>query len=816
MLDVVRQDLRYALRGLSGRRVLAAVTVLTLSLGIGVVTALFAVVDAALLRPFAHDQARLVRIWMQDSARGMARHPIAYPEFLRWREETRTLDALAAIDYSDTYTIVLDGEGSPAVVTVAPVSASFFDTVTGRGQPLYGRWLQKTDERKGSDVVAVVSARFWRRFAGSDPALVGRRLTWSGGRTILVVGIAPAGLDLPLGTDAWVPVAPFFKELAHPVDIETDSLPQFELIGRLAPGRSREEVRAELDVLHARMIAERPGDPWARAMPVEVAPLTDTVLGDTRRVLLFLFGAAGLVFAIGGVNVAALLLMRASDRKKEVAVRIALGATRARLVRQTLTESLLLGTVGAAGGLVLASVFVRLARTLGTSDVPRLAEAALDFRVLAFCVAAALVWSLVFGTAPVWSRRRIEAPALGSSGLSTRGERGTRALRAFTVAEIAAALVVAVGAGLLARSLLRLQAIDRGFDSTRLELVRINVPKLRYPDAPARLAFYEQLLARVAAIPGVVAATTDHTGPGTGTTGLSSGMVFEGQTPEEAKANPWAGWEPVTPSYFQTMGIPIVRGRGLAATDRSDAGAGVAVVSEAVARRYWPGQDPLGKRLRLTSDFPWVTVVGVAADTRYRELTRNWLVVYFPAPSFFFFDPGCLVVRTRFAPETLVPALRAAIRAQDAQAAVVSVSTMDAELAKELARPRTAVTVTGLFALMAVGLAWLGVYGVISYEVVQRRRELAVRSALGASPSRIFKAVVGRSLNLGLVGIAVGGAAAGVLMRSLRSMLFEVVPGDPASFATGGGLLLAVVLLAALVPARRAAAADPVVALRIE
>jgi putative ABC transport system permease protein len=815
MLDVVRQDLRYALRSLGGRRILTVVTVLTLSLGIGVVTALFAVVDAAVLRPFATDQDRLVRVWMQDATRGVARHPIAYPEFLRWREQARTLDGLAAIDYSDTYTVALDGEGEPLVVTVAPVSASFFATVTRGSAPLLGRWLQPEDEGSGADLVAVVSARFWRRMAASDPSLVGRRLPWGAGRTIHVVGIAPAHLDLPLGTDAWVPIAPLFKALAHPVDIETDSAPQFELIGHLAPGRSREEARAELDVLHGRWIAERPGDYWSRPMPVEVAPLTDAVLGDTRQVLLFLFGGAGLVFAIGGVNVAALLLMRASDRSKELAVRAALGATRLRLARQTLTESLLLAALGAAGGLAVSAVFLRLARAVAPAEVPRIAEAALDLRVLAFCVAAALAWVLAFGTAPVWSGRRISVPALGSSALSSRGERGTRALRVFTIAEIAAALVVAVGAGLLVRSFVRLSGIDRGFESRHLELVRINLPKLRYPDAASRLAFFEQLLPRVTAIPGVVAATTDHVGPGTGSTGLSAGMVFEGQTAEEAKNNPWAGWEPVTPSYFETLGIPIVRGRGFTPVDRS-AGAGVAVVSEAVVRRYWPGQDPVGKRLRLGPEFPWVTVVGVAGDTRYRELRRDWLTVYFPAPDFFFFDPGCLVVRAKVAPAALVPSLRAAIRAQDREAAVVSVSTMDAELARELARPRAAVTVTGVFALMAVGLAWLGVYGVISYEVAQRRRELAVRSALGATPSRIFRAVVGRSLTLGLGGIMLGCVAAAVLPRSLQSLLFEVAPADPVSFAAGGGLLLAAVVLAALVPARRAAAADPVTALRIE
>jgi predicted permease len=814
MFDVIRQDLRYARRSLGGRRLLVAVTVLTLALGIGVVTALFAVVDAALLRPFALDQDRLVRVWMEDSGRGLARHPIMYTEFLRWREQSRTLSALAAIDYNDAYTIALDADGPPVVVTVAPVSASFFETVFHGGAPLYGRWLQVGDERSGSDLVAVVSARFWRRLAGSDPALVGRRLPWGAGRTLRVVGIAPPTLDLPVGTDAWVPIAPLFRALAHPVDIEADRFPQFEILGRLAPGRSRDEVRAELALLHGRMIEEQPKS--YQPMPVEVAPLADTVFGDTRRVLLFLFGAAGLVFAIGGVNVAALLLMRAEGRRKELAVRVALGATRGRLARQALTESLLLAAMGAASGLALANVFLRIARGLAPSDVPRLAEAALDLRVMAFCVAAALAWVLAFGTVPVWSRRRVEVPGVASSGLSSRGERGSRALSAFTIAEIAAALVVAVGAGLLVRSFVRLEGIDRGFDSSQREVVRISLPRLRYPDAASRLAFFEQLQATVTAIPGVVSASSDHTGPGTGSAGLSSGMIFEGQTDEEAKKNPWAGWEPVTPSYFETMGIPIVRGRGFTRADGKD-GAPVVVVSEAVARRYWPGQDPLGKRLRLGTDFPqWVTVVGVAADLRYRELTRNWLYAYFPAPQFFFFDPGLLVVRTRVAPQTLGPAIQQAIRSQDPEAAVVSVATMDAELGKELVRPRTAATVTALFALMAVGLSWLGVYGVISYEVLQRRRELAVRSALGASPARLFKAVLGRSLMLGLGGIALGCTAAPVLTRSLRSLLYEVVPGDPASFAVGGALLLAAVVLAALVPARRAASADPVTALRIE
>lgn len=816
MIDIFLQDFRYAARSLRGRWLFAAVTVLTLGLGIGVVTALFAVVDAALLQPIATDQDHLVRIWKWDTGRGHARHPLTYPEFLAWREQARTLEALAAINYADNNPFALEVEGQPVAVSVTPVSANFFQVVHG-GAPLHGRWFQPLDERAGAELVVVVSERFWRRVARADPAIVGRRLAWGGGRddrTLVVVGVAPSDVKLPLSTDAWVPIAPFFKAAGHPVDTATHRLSQFELIGRVARGVSAEEAGAELAVLHRRMIDQFPDD--YRPMQVAVTPLLNTILGDTRQVLLFLFAAAGLVFVIGGVNVAALLLMRASSRRKELAVRVALGASRWRLARQTLTESLLLGMAGAVCGLVFTRLFLGIAQWMAPGDVPRIEDAALDVRVLAFCVVASLGWVLTLGTAPIWSRPSLQtSPWLGSSALSSRGEPGTRALRAFTIAEIASAVVVAISAGLLVRSFLHLQGIDRGFDSSNLAVVEILLPKLGYPDAGTRLAFYEQLLPKLTALPGVLSASPDHMGPGSGNVGLGAAMIFDGQSPQEAAKNPWASWEPVTPSYFRTLGIPVIRGRSFTLADSRD-GAPVAVVSDAVARRYWPSQDPLGKRLRLASEFPWATVVGVAADLRYRELTRNWLTVYFPAAQCFFFDPGSVAVRTASSPETIVPAIREAVRAQEPHAAFASVSTMDALLARELARPRTALTVTALFALMAILLAAVGVYGVISYEVVQRRGELAVRSALGATPSRIFQTVALRSLTLGAAGIAVGAAAAAYATHSLRSLLFGVAPYDPGSFAIGASVLFCIVLLASLLPARRAAAADPMSALRLE
>lgn len=822
-MDVLLHDLRYAARILRRSWSFAAVTVLTLGLGIGVITALFAVINAVLLHPIVADQDRVVRIWKQDAERGQDRISISYPEFKAWREQARSFEGLAAINYFDAVEVAIVVDGQPSSVAVAPVSADFFD-VLHAGEPRQGRSFQAADELPGAELVAVVSERFWRQAAASDPAFVGRRLTWAGGgRTLVVIGIAPPEFNYPLGTDMWVPLARFFAVGMGAADfnvenrqIENRGFRHFELIGRLAPGISRDRARAELAILQSRFAAEFPDT--EKPMRVVATPLLDTVLGNSRQILLFLFAAAGLVFVIAGVNVAALLLMRASDRRTELAVRVALGASRARLVSQTVADALLLGGLGALSGLFIARLFLGIAQWLAPGDVPRIEQAAMDFRVLSFCVVTMFAWVLALGTLPVWGHRRIEiAPgAERLVELSLRGVRGTRGLRVFTIAEIAAAVVIAIGAGLLVRSFIHLQRIDRGFNANNLAVISLMLPQSRYPDARTRLAFYEQLQAHVEALPGVVAASTIHMAPGTGTVGLSASMLFEGQTPEKAAKNPWATWEPVTASHFRTLGIPIIQGRGFTAADTRD-GARVAIVSEAVAQRYWPGQDPVGKRLQLVANspqFPWVTVVGVAADMRYRELTRNWMTVYFPAAQFFFFQPGSLVVRTASAPEALVPAIRQTIRAQEPQAILRGIATMDAALARELSRPRTALGVTALFALMAIVLAAIGVYGVMSYEVSRRRRELAVRSALGATPAQIFQAVAWRSLTLGSAGAVAGLVAAFAVTRSLRALLFEIEPVDPATFLTGAVTLLAIVLIASVLPARRAAATDPVAELR--
>lgn len=813
---LMTHDLRYAVRSLRRSLPFTAVTVLTLGLGVGVLSGLFAVMKAVLLQPITSEQDRVVRIWKHDVERGLERHPFSYPEFLDSREHTRTFRALAAINYADANAAAIDLDGQPTRTWLTPVSFDFF-AVLYPGDPLHGRWLQPGDEWPGAEVAAVVSERFWRRATGGDAAFVGRRLRLAGSdRTLVVVGIAPAALDYPLGTDMWVPIARFFEtEAQSHIDVKSRRSSQFELVGRLQAGVSLEEAQAELDVVQRRLVAQFPDD-YSR-MRVVVTPILDSVVGNTRQVVLFLLAAAGLVFLVAGVNVAALLLMRASARRQELAVRLALGATHLRLTRQALAESLLLGTLGALCGLLIAQLLLAVVRWLALTDIPRIEHAAVDLSVAGFSAAAVLVWVLMLGTVPVWRRQALESGVRPSGRIehALRGVRGTGGLRLFTIAEIAAAVVVAIGAGLLVRSFSHLQAIDRGFDSRNVAVIPLLLPESRYPDARARLALYEQLLPRVAAIPGVIAASAIHVRPGTGTAGLSAGMTFEGQTPAEAATNPWANWEPVTPAYFRTLGIPILRGRGF--TDADSRGAApVAIVSEAVARRYWPGQNPLGRRLQFSSEFPWTTVVGVAADVRYRELTRTWLTVYFPAAQFFFFSPGSLVVRTVLEPEALVPAIRDTIRTLEPHAPLDLITTMDRQLARELSRPRAAFTVAALFALMATVLAAVGVYGVMSYEVGQRRRELAVRSALGASPGAIFRGEILRSLTFGGCGAAAGILAASLVTRSLRSLLFDIGPADPGIFLAATGALMAIVLFASLLPARRAASADPVAVLRMD
>jgi putative ABC transport system permease protein len=811
------RDLTFDVR--DGTRVLrtspALTTITTLAIGIGIVTGFFAIVDAVVLTPLAAHGDTVVRIWKHDREQtSIARFPLSYAELGLWRDQARSFTALAAISYADAGpSSILVGD-EPVSVRLAPVSPAFF-AVMHDGSPLLGRWFTAAEEDNVTEMAAVVSDEFWRRVGGGDPSFVGRRLPLPGGkRTLVVVGVAPASLTYPARTDAWVPLVSYFSAGGGLVnaDIHSRRFTNFHFLGRLAPGATVAQAQAELDVINRGISAQFPDD--IRLLPIVTEPLLNASLGTLRPLTWFLFAGAALVFLAAGGNVAALLLMRASAQSRDIAMRLALGASQFRIARQTIAEALMLGAAGALGGLVIAQSCLVMAKSVGVTEIPRLETAAIDTRVLAFSTLVTLAWVALFGTTPLWRRRRFEAGHM-TQHLAARVTRSTSMLRLMIVGQITTAVVIAIAAGLLVQSLVRLTAIDRGFDAGNMAVARVFVPESIYPTPALREQLFSRLLPRLASLPGAINATAVHLGPGTGQTGLSARMLFEGQPPDEGRTNPYGTWEPIAPSYFATLGIPIVRGRSFTDGDDGDAPP-VAIVSESVADRYWPGQDPLGRRLQFTPQFPWVTVVGVAADTRYRELTRDWLTVYFPAKQFFFFSPGAVIVRTQGDPRPLFADISRAIRRVEPAAAVHSVDTMEQLLAQETARPRAAVAVATLFAIIAVFVAAVGVYGVFSYDVSTRSREFAVHSAIGATPQRLVGMTLRHALVLGATGVAIGLGLASLLTRYLTAVLFEVTSLDAWTFVFAGCGVIAMVVIASLLPAGRAARVDPVTLLRTE
>lgn len=802
------EDLRDAIRFLKRGRLSTIIVISTLAIGIGAVTALFAIVNAVVLAPIATDQDRLVRIWKNDTVRGGLRSQIAYAEFNAWRDQTRTFSSLAAIQYGDAGRAAIMVDGQPVAVSFTPVSPSFFTTLFD-APPLLGRWFDAPDDERGGEVSVVVSAAFWRRVTHSDPAIVGRSFVFNGDRMFRVVGVASFSTQYPLVTDIWVPIGSYFDGQRGRFNAKAHGTWLFELIGRLRPGASVADATSELQVLHRQLAAQFPAD--YAVMDIAMQPLLNAMLGNSRQVLWFLFASAAVVFLIAGVNVGALLLMRSAERRPELAMRVALGASSTRLIRHTIVEALMLAGAALAVAVVVALVFLRGAQLLAANTVPRIEVAAIDARVLFFCIVVSGLWVLALGTAPVWGYRRLEVA--GMFGRSASVVHSTHGLRTFLVAEIAAAVLVAVAAILLVQSFARLQGVDRGYERNNMAVMSLMLPASDYPDAPARLGVYEQLFARLRDIPGVVAATSVHLRPGSADVGLSAPMRFEGQTDEDARTNQWATWEPAPPSFFETLGIAIVRGRPIRELD-TEKTTPVVVVSEAMAHWYWPGQDPIGKRLRLTRGSDWATVVGVARDMRYRELTKAWLTAYFPARQFFFFAPSTLVVRTQGPPSAVIPSILQVVRNTAPSAAIDDITTMRELTDRELSRPRTAVAIASFFALIAMVLSAVGVYGVVAYDVRQRRREFAVRSALGASASQIIGEVTGRSVRLALVGVSVGVVTAVAGTRLLRALLYQVDPADPRAFVSGTVVLLTIVSIASYLPARRAVERDAAAVLR--
>jgi len=805
-MGTLLKDIRYGARVLAKAPGFTLVAVFVTALGIGANTAIFSVVNAVLLRPlpYAHPE-RLVRAYRVNEQRGITSNSLSFPNFADLREQNRAFDAVAA--FADT-TSALTGDGPPEQVVGVRASGDLFEVLGARAAA--GRTLARGDEQPGGAPVVVISHGMWQRRYGGDPQAVGRQITLAG-KPRTVVGVLPADFQFLFVNEP----AEFYVPFDPQGEMEVQRGANFlEVVGRLREGLTMEQAGAEVGAVAARLAAAYPDDNANNT--VRLVGAHEEMVGSLRPTLLVLLGAVGLVLLIACANVANLLLVRASGRGRELAIRVALGAGRGRVVRQLLTESLLLSTAGGAAGLLLAMWGVALISSFVPPDVPRFQETGLDPTVLLFTLGASVLTGVVFGLAPALQASRVdlnEALKEGARG-STEGGKG-RVRAALIIAEVAVSLVLMVSAGLLIKSFLRLRATDPGLDPRGVLTASLSLPAARYPEDAQAVAFYGRTLERVAALPGVEAVGAIAPLP-LSDSSMSTSFRVEGRPDPGPGARPSSAARIVTPGYLRAMGVPLVRGRAFTEQDGEDAPK-VLLVNEALARQHFPGEDPLGKRLSLGLNDISGEIVGVVGDVRHRRLSTaagpEYYVPFRQVP----LNTLSLVVRTGSGdPAQLSASLRAAVQESDRELPVFRVRTMETLVAESVARQRFSMTLLVAFACLALVLAAVGVFSVMSFLVAQRRHEIGVRMALGAQGSDILRMVVGSGMGLALAGVGVGLAAALALTRLMSSLLYEVSAGDPLVFAAIALLLSAVALAACLVPALRATKVDPMEALRYE
>jgi putative ABC transport system permease protein len=797
-------DLAHALRRLARRPAFVAVASGTLAVGIGAATAIFSVAHAVMLRPLPYARPeRLVTVWQQDLDRSQPFVEMSYPAFRDWRAANPAFEDLAGLP-STNQSWTLTGRGEPVELTGRLVSWSFFEVMGVR--PALGRTLTPEDDRRGAARVVVLGHDLWRGRFGADPRVVGTSLVLDG-EPFTVVGVMPRGFAYPAGAAMWTPVVPGVPELA-----ETPGVFWMSAVGRLKPGVSLEQARRDMRAFATRYNRDKYQAPGITAV---VTPLQEIVLGPARPTLLALLAGTGLVLLVACANVAALQLVRMEARAPELALRTALGASGARLVRGLLAESLVLGVLGGGLGTLAALAGVPALVALSPAEVPRLGEATLDATALAFALAVTLLTVAATALAPALALRgrSIREGLLGGARALASG--GSRLRTALVAGEVALALVVLVGAGLLVRSFLALRHVALGFDAERVTAVEAG-PSERLGLAEQR-AYVDTLLARLRALPGVESAAAVTLRPLWGTVGMDWPFTVEGQSPKDAERNPLLNFETVTPDYFRTMGIPVRQGRAFDERDR-EGQPGVVIVGESLARREWPGRDPIGKRLKLPLpgteyDGKWLTVVGVAGDARYRELTATRLDLYMPHRQSDH-RPHHVVLRTRGETAGLPAAVLRVLREDDPEQPSPRIVALSDAVSAALGIPRFAARVLSAFGLVALLLAALGLYGLVAYSVSRRTREIGVRVALGARPVHVARLVLGEGLRPAVAGVAVGFAAALLASRLLARLLFGVGPTDAVTLTGAATLLVTVAAAAAALAARRALAVDPATTLR--
>jgi putative ABC transport system permease protein len=790
------QDLRYAARALRKNPGFTAIAALTLALGVGATTAIFSVVNAVMLRPLPFTEPdRLVRIWESNVERGWPTFAVSHPNFLDWRSQSRAFESLAATTNAG-FTWTSNGEAE--VIPGLSVTATFLPTL--KISPALGRNFLADEDRPGGNTrVVLLGDGFWRRAFGADPTVVGRTITLNS-QPYTIIGVLPPSFRWGNNNDMLAPLAP------DPARNRADH--RLLVIGRVADDSSIDQARTELETIAARLGQQFPES--NKGWGIVVNSFDDWLIPETtRRSLLVLLGAVALVLLIACVNVVNLLLARASGRQRELSIRVAMGASRRRVVRQLLFEASLLAIVAATIGIVIAFASTRLLVALGPDSVPRLDELSIDARVFAFAVLVALSMMLIFASVPaIHAARQDPQDGLRAHGRSVTSGSGRRRVRAaLTIGEVALSVALLIGAGLLMRSFARLQQVDPGFSVSGLMTARVNLPANAYPNSAFRRAFYERFLDDLRGRAGIEAAAISSGPPLSGD--FTAGDVrLPTQTNDEAGSS---AWRLVGPGYFAALGIPI-RGREFTMQD-TIGGPPVAIISAALAKKYFPNDDPLGRTLLMRSftEDPH-TIVGVAGDVRTFGLDADaGFVFYGSATQYAGWNPMSLVWRS---PVRSADSVRASLRSVDPNVPLSTVESLDTLIDRSMGPRRFNLYLLGAFAAVSLALAAIGLFGVMAYLVAQRTREIGVRLALGATRGEVFRLILGRGMVLAVIGAAGGVGAALWLTRVIETLLFSVSRTDPITFVTVPAALIVVAGLACYLPARRAMKVDPVVALR--